>query len=52
MEIPIEVIKNLLAAVDLDMDEKASVEELSEYAKQKHLPFGDNTIVEMFREAS
>ncbi len=52
LEIPIEVIKNLLVAVDQDMDEKVSIEELSIYAKQKHLPFEDNTIVDMFREAS
>jgi hypothetical protein len=34
------------------MDERVSIEELSNYTKRKFLPFDDNMIVEMFKEAS
>ena len=45
LEIPIEVIKNLFAAMDEDMDERISIEELSRYSKKKYLPFDDDIIV-------
>jgi hypothetical protein len=37
-----------MQAVDEDMDERISIEELSHYAKKKFLPFEDDTIVQMF----
>eukprot|EP00347_Sterkiella_histriomuscorum_P011430 403372486 len=52
LEIPIEVIKNLFTVMDQDMDERISIDELSVYSKKKYLPFDDDTIVEMFKEAS
>ena len=52
LEIPIEVIKNLLIAIDQNLDDKVSVEELKAYAQRKYLPFEDHVYEEMFREAT
>lgn len=52
LEIPIEVIKNLVLAVDLDMDDRVSVDELKTYAKSKYLPFEESVIEDMFKEAT
>jgi hypothetical protein len=41
-----------MMVIDQDMDDRISAEELSSYAKKKHLPFEDDVIIEMFREAS
>ena len=34
------------------MDDRISIEELYEYSKKKYLPFTEDNIVEMFKEAS
>lgn len=41
-----------MAVVDLDMDDKIDIRELVEYAKKTFLPFGEDIVQEMFREAT
>jgi hypothetical protein len=48
----VEIVRNFFEAVDLNKDDRISIEELSQYSKKKYLPFAEDTIVEMFKEAS
>jgi Ca2+-binding EF-hand superfamily protein len=45
-------VKNLFERVDQDMDDRISIEELNLYVKTNYLPFDEDVIVEMFKEAS
>jgi len=52
LEIPIEVVKNLFEALDQDLDDRVSIEELNAYILKHRLPFDEDVVVEMFKEAS
>jgi len=41
-----------MVAVDLDQDERISIDEIAQYTKKRFLPFNDDTIIDMFKEAS
>jgi hypothetical protein len=51
MEIPMECVRRLTEAVDLDYDDRCSLDELRTYIGLKELPIEDSVICEMFEEA-
>lgn len=52
LEIPIECVKILFAALDLDLDDRVSIEEIANFVKLHQIPFTDQNIVDMFKEAT
>lgn len=52
LEIPIEVIKNLFVAMDQDLDDHVSMQELLNYIKLHELLIDDATVEAMFMDAS
>lgn len=52
LEIPPEVVKKLFAAMDVDMDDKVSLGELSRYVEASGVPITPDIVMAMFREAS
>ena len=52
LEIPIEVVKALFFALDTDMDDRVSIEELATFVEQQQIPFSEENVVEMFKEAT
>lgn len=51
LEIPMECIRNLINVVDKSMDERCSLEELTEYVNMKQLPFEEGITTKMYEEA-
>lgn len=51
LEIPIEVIKNLFCTLDDNADDRVSLEELVDFVHERKIPFKDEEIVEMFKDA-
>ena len=51
LEIPMECIRQLCDAIDEDFDDRISLEEISDYIREKQLPFDDNIAEEMFMDA-
>ena len=52
LEIPADVVKKLFAAMDLDMDDKISLEERSNYIRVSEVPIPQDLVVAMFDEAA
>lgn len=51
LEIPIECVRNLCDAMDKDMDDRVSLEEIRDYINLKQLPFDDDVPEQMFEDA-
>ena len=51
LEIPMECVRRLCDAIDLDYDDKISVEELRTYIVKHELPFEDDIPQKLFDEA-
>lgn len=52
LDIPPEVAKKLFAAMDVDMDDRISIEELGNYVQSSGVPITPDIVMAMFREAS
>ena len=52
LEIPIEVIKNLFCAMDQDIDDRVSLQELRNYIETTGVPIESSIAEEMFVDAS
>ena len=52
LEIPIEVIKNLFCAMDQDIDDRVSLQELRNYIETTGVPIETSIAEEMFVDAS
>jgi hypothetical protein len=42
----------LFDVLDVDQDDRVSIEELNNYIKKNYLPFTEDIVVEMFKDAS
>ena len=52
LEIPVEIIQKLFQAIDVDLDDRISLEELHGYVKLSGVPLEEGVVDEMFLEAS
>ena len=52
LEIPPEVVKKLFQAMDQDLDDRISLKELLDYVHLSGVPIPEETVVEIFQEAS
>ena len=52
LEIPVEVVKNLFCAMDQDIDDRVSLDELKQYIYATDVPINASIIDEMFADAS
>ena len=51
LEIPIEVVRKLFMAMDLDMDDKISFEELTGYIQRQEVAIEPEVVEDMYKEA-
>lgn len=51
LDIPYDVVKKLFIAMDQDMDDKVSLDELVNYIRQNELSISIETAIEMFNDA-
>lgn len=52
LEIPFDVVQKLFIAMDQDLDDKVSLEELQNYIRQNDITIDQETILEMFFDAT
>lgn len=52
LEIPIDVIKRLFVAMDQDLDDKVSLDELIKYIKDNEVAISVSTAIDMFNDAA
>ena len=52
LEIPLEVVRKLFLAMDVDMDDKISMTELKDYIRRFELAIDESTIGQMYHEAA
>ena len=52
LEIPPEVVKKLFQAMDQDLDDRISMQELFNYVQLSGVPIPEEVVVEMFHEAA
>ena len=52
LDIPLEVVKKLFVAMDQDMDDFISVDELLGYVRTNELSIETETVIEMFNHAA
>lgn len=52
LEIPFDVVQRLFLAMDQDLDDKVSMDELKNYIRQHEINIEDNIIEDMFRDAA
>ena len=52
LDIPVEVVQKLFMAIDVDLDDRVSLEELHGYVKLSGVPLEEDVVDEMFLEAS
>jgi hypothetical protein len=44
-EIPLDIIRKLFLSIDLDLDDRISIEELAIYSEKTHMPFNEDVNV-------
>ena len=52
LDIPVEVVEKLFMAIDVDLDDRVSIDELHGYVKLSGVPLEEDVVDEMFLEAS
>ena len=51
LEVPFEVVKRMFEAIDADIDDRITLEELENYVNQTQVPIESNVILGMFEDA-